>query len=82
VTVTDPQSRVVPTHGGLADLLAAAPAETWYAPSLGERYGDDRTDVGRHRTLPAETLTVESRASFRSSPESRHTHAAPIGRTA
>ncbi|MGY1743639.1 MULTISPECIES: maleylpyruvate isomerase family mycothiol-dependent enzyme [unclassified Blastococcus] len=33
-TTTDPQTWVAPTYAGLADLLAAAPADTWDAPSL------------------------------------------------
>ena len=32
--MTDLQSWVAPTYDGLADLLAAAPGETWDAPSL------------------------------------------------
>jgi uncharacterized protein (TIGR03083 family) len=36
--VTDPQSWVAPTYDGLADLLASAPADTWDAPSLCERW--------------------------------------------
>ncbi|HKN99866.1 MAG TPA: maleylpyruvate isomerase family mycothiol-dependent enzyme [Pseudonocardiaceae bacterium] len=36
--MTDPQSWVAPTYNGLADLLAAAPAETWDAPSLCEKW--------------------------------------------
>lgn len=36
--MTDPQSWVAPTYGRLADLLTAAPAETWDAPSLCEKW--------------------------------------------
>ncbi len=36
--MTDPQSWVAPTYEGLADLLAAAPGETWDAPSLCEHW--------------------------------------------
>jgi uncharacterized protein (TIGR03083 family) len=36
--VTDPQTWVAPTYEGLADLLAAAPVETWDAPSLCEKW--------------------------------------------
>lgn len=36
--MTDPQSWVAPTFNGLADLLAAAPVDTWNAPSLCEKW--------------------------------------------
>jgi uncharacterized protein (TIGR03083 family) len=36
--VTDPQSWTAPTYRGLADLLTAAAAETWDAPSLCEKW--------------------------------------------
>jgi uncharacterized protein (TIGR03083 family) len=36
--MTDLQSWVAPTYDGLADLLAAAPGETWDAPSLCEKW--------------------------------------------
>lgn len=36
--MTDPQSWVAPTFKGLADLLAAAPVDTWNAPSLCEKW--------------------------------------------
>jgi uncharacterized protein (TIGR03083 family) len=36
--MTDLQSWVAPTYDGLADLLAAAPGETWDAPSLCEEW--------------------------------------------
>lgn len=36
--MTDPQTWVAPTYHGLADLLAAAPAQTWDAPSLCEKW--------------------------------------------
>jgi uncharacterized protein (TIGR03083 family) len=36
--VTDLQSWVAPTFHGLANLLAAAPADTWDAPSLCEKW--------------------------------------------
>jgi uncharacterized protein (TIGR03083 family) len=36
--MTDLQTWVAPTYGGLADLLATAPAETWDAPSLCEKW--------------------------------------------
>jgi len=36
--MTDPQSWVAPTYTGLADLLTAAPVDTWDAPSLCEKW--------------------------------------------
>jgi uncharacterized protein (TIGR03083 family) len=36
--MTNPQTWVAPTYEQLADLLAAAPAETWDAPSLCEKW--------------------------------------------
>lgn len=36
--MTDPQSWVAPTFKGLADHLAAAPVDTWNAPSLCEKW--------------------------------------------
>lgn len=36
--MTDPQSWVAPTFNGIADLLAAAPVDTWNAPSLCEKW--------------------------------------------
>jgi uncharacterized protein (TIGR03083 family) len=49
--VTDLQSWVAPTYDGLADLLAAAPAEAWHAPSLCERW--QVRHVVAHVTMPA-----------------------------
>jgi uncharacterized protein (TIGR03083 family) len=54
--VTDLQSWVAPTYDGLADLLAAAPPETWDAPSLCERW--QVRHVIAHVTMPAR-LTPE-----------------------
>jgi uncharacterized protein (TIGR03083 family) len=49
--MTDPQSWVAPTYDGLADLLASAPAETWDAPSLCEKW--QVRHVVAHVTMPA-----------------------------
>jgi uncharacterized protein (TIGR03083 family) len=49
--VTDLQSWVAPTYDGLADLLASAPAETWDAPSLCEKW--QVRQVVAHVTMPA-----------------------------
>jgi uncharacterized protein (TIGR03083 family) len=49
--MTDPQSWVAPTYDGLADLLAAAPSETWEAPSLCENW--QVRHVVAHVTMPA-----------------------------
>jgi uncharacterized protein (TIGR03083 family) len=54
--VTDPQSWVAPTCEGLADLLAAAPAAAWDAPSLCEKW--QVRHVVAHVTMPAR-LTPE-----------------------
>ena len=54
--MTDPQSWVAPTYDRLADLLAAAPAETWDAPSLCEKWLVRH--VVAHVTMPAR-LTPE-----------------------
>ncbi len=54
--MTDLQSWVAPTCHGLADLLASAPAETWDAPSLCEKW--QVRHVVAHMTLPAR-LTPE-----------------------
>jgi uncharacterized protein (TIGR03083 family) len=54
--VTDLQSWVAPTCDGLADLLASAPAETWDAPSLCEKW--QVRHVVAHVTMPAR-LTPE-----------------------
>jgi uncharacterized protein (TIGR03083 family) len=54
--VTDLQSWVTPTFQGLADLLAAAPAETWDAPSLCQKW--QVRHVVAHVTMPAR-LTPE-----------------------
>jgi uncharacterized protein (TIGR03083 family) len=48
--VTDPQSWVAPTYDGLADLLASAPADTWDAPSLCEKW--QVRHVVAHVTMP------------------------------
>jgi uncharacterized protein (TIGR03083 family) len=48
--VTDIQSLVAPTYSRLADLLAAAPAETWDAPSLCEKW--TVRHVIAHVTMP------------------------------
>lgn len=53
---TDLQSLVAPTYNGLADLLAGAPAETWDAPSLCEKW--QIRNVVAHVTMPAR-LTPE-----------------------
>ena len=49
--MTDLQSWVAPTCDGLADLLASAPAETWDAPSLCEKW--QVRHVVAHMTMPA-----------------------------
>ena len=49
--MTDLQPWVAPTFEGLADLLAAAPAETWDAPSLCEKW--QVRHVVAHVTMPA-----------------------------
>jgi uncharacterized protein (TIGR03083 family) len=49
--VTDLQTWVAPTYDGLADLLASAPAETWDAPSLCEKW--QVRHVVAHVTMPA-----------------------------
>ena len=49
--MTDLQSWVAPTCAGLADLLASAPAETWDAPSLCEKW--QVRHVVAHVTMPA-----------------------------
>lgn len=54
--MTDLQSWVAPTYDGLADLLAAAPADTWDAPSLCEKWSVRH--VIAHVTMPAR-LTAE-----------------------
>jgi uncharacterized protein (TIGR03083 family) len=54
--MTDLQSWVAPTYRGLADLLAAAPPETWDAPSLCEKW--QVRHVVAHVTMPAR-LTPE-----------------------
>jgi uncharacterized protein (TIGR03083 family) len=54
--VTDLQSWVAPTFERLADLLAAAPAATWDAPSLCEKW--QVRHVVAHVTMPAR-LTPE-----------------------
>jgi uncharacterized protein (TIGR03083 family) len=54
--VTDLQSWVAPTYNGLADLLATAPAETWDAPSLCEKW--QVRHVVAHVTMPTR-LTPE-----------------------
>jgi uncharacterized protein (TIGR03083 family) len=56
VTVTDLQTWVAPTFEGLADLLAATPAEAWDAPSLCEKW--QVRHVVAHVTMPAR-LTPE-----------------------
>jgi uncharacterized protein (TIGR03083 family) len=48
--VTDLQSHVAPTYDGLADLLAAAPAAAWNAPSLCEKWSVRH--VVAHVTMP------------------------------
>jgi uncharacterized protein (TIGR03083 family) len=52
----DQQTWVAPTYDGLADLLAAAPAETWNAPSLCENW--QVRHVVAHVTMPTR-LTPE-----------------------
>ncbi len=54
--MTDPQSLVTPTCVRLADLLAAAPPDTWDAPSLCEKWLVRH--VIAHLTMPAR-LTPE-----------------------
>ncbi len=49
--MTELQSWVAPTYNGLADLLASAPAETWDAPSLCEKW--QVRHVIAHVTMPA-----------------------------
>ena len=49
--MTDLQSWVAPTYDGLADLLASAPAETWDAPSLCDKW--KVRHVVAHVTMPA-----------------------------
>jgi uncharacterized protein (TIGR03083 family) len=49
--VTDPQAWVAPTYDALADLLGAAPADTWDAPSLCEKWLVRH--VVAHVTMPA-----------------------------
>lgn len=49
--MTDLQSWVAPTYNGLAGLLAAAPSETWDAPSLCEKW--QIRHVIAHVTMPA-----------------------------
>ena len=49
--MTDPQTWVAPTYEGLADLLAAAPAQVWDAPSLCEKW--QVRHVVAHVTMPA-----------------------------
>ena len=48
--MTDLQSWVAPTYEGLADLLASAPAETWDAASLCEKW--QVRHVVAHVTMP------------------------------
>jgi uncharacterized protein (TIGR03083 family) len=54
--LTELQSWVALTYSGLADLLASAPAETWDAPSLCEKW--QVRHVIAHVTMPAR-LTPE-----------------------
>jgi uncharacterized protein (TIGR03083 family) len=54
--MTEPQSWVALTYNGLADLLASAPAATWNAPSLCEKW--QVRHVIAHVTMPA-CLTPE-----------------------
>ena len=54
--MTDLQSWVAPTYDGLVDLLATAPAETWDAPSLCEKW--QVRHVVAHVTMPVR-LTSE-----------------------
>ena len=49
--MTDLQSWVTATYDGLADLLASAPAESWDAPSLCEKW--QVRHVVAHVTMPA-----------------------------
>lgn len=49
--MTDLQTWVAPTYDGLADLLASAPAESWDAPSLCEKW--QVRHVIAHVTMPA-----------------------------
>jgi uncharacterized protein (TIGR03083 family) len=49
--MTDLQTWVGPTYGGLADLLASAPDETWHAQSLCEKW--QVRHVIAHVTMPA-----------------------------
>jgi uncharacterized protein (TIGR03083 family) len=49
--MTDLQAWVAPTYEGLADLLAAAPAAAWDAPSLCEKW--QVRHVVAHVTMPA-----------------------------
>lgn len=49
--MTDLQSLVAPTLNGLADMLANAPAESWDAPSLCEKW--QVRHVIAHVTMPA-----------------------------
>ena len=49
--MTDLQAWVAPTYVGLADLLAAAPAQTWDAPSLCESW--QIRHVVAHVSMPA-----------------------------
>jgi uncharacterized protein (TIGR03083 family) len=49
--MTDLQSWVAPTYEGLADRLASAPAETWDAPSLCDKW--QVRHVIAHVTMPA-----------------------------
>ena len=49
--MTDLQAWVAPTDDGLADLHAPAPAETWDAPSLCEKW--QVRHVVAHVTMPA-----------------------------
>ena len=55
--MTDLQSWVAPTYDGLADLLAAAPAETWDAPSLCQNW--QVRHVVAHVSMPVR-LTPET----------------------
>src|SRR3954467_9152382 len=58
--MTDLQSWVAPTFDGLADLLAAAPPETWDAPSLCEKW--QGRHLGAHVTMPARLPPAQSGA--------------------
>lgn len=55
--MTDLQSFVATTYDGLADLLDAAPAETWDAPSLCQ--GWQVRHVIAHVTMPARLTTEQ-----------------------